>query len=207
MENEIQPQVMKKLNRRRKKKKKSTKRIDFLQELPDEISYRVLQHMNNKHLVKCSLVSKNWNRLANDDLLWYEKSNEVCMTYKKYRSGWKALYFAKQTKEKLTPDSKLFVNKDPNQSYAYFSGNSCTSHNHPSIFAYGDNLTICGKGIFLEIPMCHCVEALNLFAMLLKKRKYHPKFRIGNNNNYHFEFNKKERMIEIKKEEKERVKL
>ncbi|KAJ6240309.1 f-box only protein [Anaeramoeba flamelloides] len=196
MENSMKPQIMK---QRRRRKKQNKKRIDFLEELPDEINYKILQNLEGKDLVKCSLVNKNWNRLANDDLLWYEKSNKVCTTYKKYRSGWKALYFAKQTKEKLTSDSQLFVDVNPNQSYAYFSGNSCSSHNHPSIFAYEDNLTICGKGIFLEIPMLHSVEALNLFAMLLKKRKYHPKFRIGRNFDYDFKFNKKERMIEIKK--------
>ncbi|KAJ6230242.1 epithelial cell-transforming sequence 2 oncogene-like [Anaeramoeba flamelloides] len=199
MENLMESQFSKKkcLTLMKTQKKKQTAGLDFMKVLPEEISLKVFSYLDPKTLGMCNSVSQEWNRITNDDLLWHEKSSKVSKTFTRYRSGWKALYFAKQKKEELNENSQIFMDVNAIDSFKYFSGNSCSSHNHPSIFAHHGCLNISGKGIYLEIPTERSVEALNLYAMLLKKRKYHPKFRIGQNNNYDFSFDRKERMIKI----------
>ncbi|KAJ3424450.1 epithelial cell-transforming sequence 2 oncogene-like [Anaeramoeba flamelloides] len=198
MENLIQSQFTKKQNNiSEKSKNKQNTGLDFINVLPEEISLQIFSYLEPKSLVNCNSVSHEWNRITNDDLLWHEKSNKVSKTFKRYRSGWKAIFFAKQKKEELDENSRIFIDVNATDSFKYFSGNTCSSHNHPSIFAHNGHLNISGKGIFLEMPIERSVEALNLFAMLLKKRKYHPKFRIGQNNNYDFSFDRKARMIKI----------
>lgn len=46
-------------------------KIDFISTLPNEIACRILQRLDGKSLTRCAQVSKKWNALADDDLLWF----------------------------------------------------------------------------------------------------------------------------------------
>ncbi|KAJ6234310.1 f-box and wd repeat domain-containing 7 [Anaeramoeba flamelloides] len=198
MENLLESEFLKtSMNKLEQKQKKQNTRKDFMEILPEEISVQIFGYLDSKTLGMCNLVSQEWNRITNDDLIWHEKSNKESKTFTRYRSGWKAIYFAKQKKEVIDENSQIFLDVNVTDSFRYFSGNTCSSHNHPSLFAHNGHLNIAGKGIFLEIPIERATEALNLFAMFLKNRKYHPKFRIGQSSNYHFSFDRKARIIKI----------
>jgi hypothetical protein len=44
--------------------------VNFLEELPEELSLQVLQFLDTKSLATCCVVSQTWKRLAEDDHLW-----------------------------------------------------------------------------------------------------------------------------------------
>lgn len=46
-------------------------RIDFIGSLPVELAFKVLGYLDAKSLCMASMVSKTWQQLANDDIVWY----------------------------------------------------------------------------------------------------------------------------------------
>lgn len=46
-------------------------RIDFVVSLPVELAFKVLGYLDAKSLCMASMVSKGWQQLANDDVVWY----------------------------------------------------------------------------------------------------------------------------------------
>lgn len=46
-------------------------RIDFVISLPVELAFKVLGYLDAKSLSMASMVSKGWQQLANDDVVWY----------------------------------------------------------------------------------------------------------------------------------------
>ncbi|KAJ3439074.1 f-box/wd repeat-containing protein [Anaeramoeba flamelloides] len=173
---------------------------DFTQILPDELIMEIFSYLSVKNLCKCNLVSRNWNRLSNDDLLWYNQDLRLSKTFSRYLSGWKAIHFVKKNKNhKFVENLAAFDKVNSLNSFQYFSGYKCTSHNHPCILLYKNSFKISGKGIFLQVPLNKTQQALNLYALLLKQRKYHPKFQVGKNLNYNFQLNKQDRSLTVKK--------
>lgn len=60
-------------------------RIDFIKELPIELSLRVLSFLDARSLTDCAKVSHAWKEIADDDRLWYrmclqhiDRQCEVC---------------------------------------------------------------------------------------------------------------------------------
>lgn len=52
---------------------------DILSGLPRIISLKILSYLIPETLLQCSLVSKKWNRLAEDELLW----QDICQNFDK----------------------------------------------------------------------------------------------------------------------------
>lgn len=46
-------------------------RIDFLSAIPVELAFHILGYLDAKSLGRASMVSKRWQRLADDDSVWY----------------------------------------------------------------------------------------------------------------------------------------
>ena len=51
-------------------------RIDFLSELPFELSLRILSFCDAKSLCQASKVSRVWMKMANDDWVWHRMCNQ-----------------------------------------------------------------------------------------------------------------------------------
>ncbi|KAK9326430.1 quinon protein alcohol dehydrogenase-like superfamily [Lipomyces orientalis] len=62
-------------------------RIDFVSALPAEISYKILCYLDASSLCKAAQVSKNWRKLADDDLVWHRMC-EQHIDRKCTKCGW-----------------------------------------------------------------------------------------------------------------------
>jgi F-box and WD-40 domain protein MET30 len=63
-------------------------KIDFLQALPTEISFRILSYLDAASLCRAAQVSRQWKELADDDVVWHV----ICSQHidrKCARCGWK----------------------------------------------------------------------------------------------------------------------
>lgn len=48
-------------------------KIDYIKSVPFELAVRIFQYLDAKSLCHAAQVSKTWNRISNDDLIWYVK--------------------------------------------------------------------------------------------------------------------------------------
>lgn len=62
-------------------------KIDFMTALPTELAIKVLCFLDTTSLTKAAQVSKNWSRLADDDVVWH-KMCEQHIDRKCKRCGW-----------------------------------------------------------------------------------------------------------------------
>jgi F-box and WD-40 domain protein MET30 len=62
-------------------------KIDFLTMLPAELSFKVLSYLDTVSLCKAAQVSRRWNELAEDDVVWH-KMCEQHIAKKCKRCGW-----------------------------------------------------------------------------------------------------------------------
>lgn len=66
---------------------------DFISLLPRDISLKILHYLSVQDLLKCCMVSKTWNALANDNDLWKHKCETVKMEVPvNEKPEWKKLY-------------------------------------------------------------------------------------------------------------------
>lgn len=49
---------------------KPSRQIDFWNDVPDEIKVNIFRHLSPKEVIRCSAVSKRWNRMCYDGQLW-----------------------------------------------------------------------------------------------------------------------------------------
>lgn len=62
-------------------------RVDFLDDLPEELSFKVLCFLDTASLCKAAQVSTNWRRLADDDVVWHRMC-EQHIDRKCTKCGW-----------------------------------------------------------------------------------------------------------------------
>ncbi|KAI0854852.1 putative E3 ubiquitin ligase complex SCF subunit sconB, partial [Xylaria cubensis] len=99
-------------------------RIDFLAVLPSEIAIRILQYLDATTLSKAAQVSQLWNKLADDDIVWYRMCQQH-INKKCSRCGWSLpLLRAPQQRQQAE-------NPDPD--------NSCLGEWSPSLKRLGDS--------------------------------------------------------------------
>jgi hypothetical protein len=67
--------------------------------------------------------------------------------------------------ERIYEPAQIF----PTSAYAYFSGHSGKRANHPTIYAWGDDLTIIGEGYKRTYPMNFASDAFDEFLALVKR--------------------------------------
>ncbi|KAJ5068651.1 f-box only protein [Anaeramoeba ignava] len=170
----------------KKKNKKDQKSGDFTKKIPEEISYKIFSNLSAKKLILSSSVNKNWKRITNDEFLWAKIVSNQCPRKGHLNSSWKQVFLAfsneknlKNMKEEVAETLRI---TDINESFGYFSGKECQTHNHPCIFAKGSPETnnqkfvISSKNFYEEVPISKWEDSFNLFYFLLKKRNYHPQF-------------------------------
>nr|KAG5711219.1 hypothetical protein BaRGS_004863 [Batillaria attramentaria] len=68
---------LKDFRERRRTISKLKQHKDFISQLPENISLKILSYLSPKELVEVSRVSKSWRRLTNHNSLWEEKCREV----------------------------------------------------------------------------------------------------------------------------------
>ncbi|CAG8824524.1 321_t:CDS:1, partial [Dentiscutata erythropus] len=66
---------------------KSIIRIDFISVLPQEIAFHILSYLDAISLCHAAQVSKHWNRLSDDDVVWH-KLCEQHIDKKCTKCGW-----------------------------------------------------------------------------------------------------------------------
>jgi F-box/WD-40 domain protein MET30 len=62
-------------------------KIDFVSMLPSELSFQILGYLDSVSLCKAAQVSKSWNQVAEDDVVWH-KMCEQHIAKKCKRCGW-----------------------------------------------------------------------------------------------------------------------
>jgi F-box and WD-40 domain protein MET30 len=62
-------------------------KMDFLTMLPNELSFKILGYLDTISLCTAAQVSRNWNRLAEDDVVWHQMC-EQHIAKKCKRCGW-----------------------------------------------------------------------------------------------------------------------
>lgn len=62
-------------------------RVDFLEDLPEELSYKILCFLDTTSLCKAAQVSMKWRRLADDDVVWHRMC-EQHIDRKCTKCGW-----------------------------------------------------------------------------------------------------------------------
>lgn len=82
--------------------------------LPEELAVKILDYLDLRSILLFSLVSRQGNRLANDDVLWQQRylreySGAILVLYKNPQTSRKNLFF--QTK-KIMQEVTDYLNND-----------------------------------------------------------------------------------------------